>query len=187
MVPDEPTGATFYFVPLKCHLTMCTFIHYTPRLCGEDEVAGLVLQIQLKVNDSLCLLHDQQYVLQDYLHIRFCNLSDVSIVRDSSKEVIETDMAAMIMIGQVKGLAFVFPCSASTSTDENALYFQSKAIEFWFSVSMYFDSADSILHFGARASMKVSHHHASQSLFVTVFLPSSGRNYRESGRSSSIY
>jgi len=69
------------------------------------------------------MLHLQQYVFEDYLHRWFHNLSDMSIARDSLKEVIETDMAATIMIGQVKGLAFVFLCSASTSTDENSLYF----------------------------------------------------------------
>ena len=107
MKPDELMGATFYFEPLKCHLTMGTFIHYAPRLCGEDEVVGLVLQIQPKVNDSPCLLHVQQYVFEDYHCIQFHNLSDVSIVKDSLKEVIETDRAAMIVIRQVKGLAFV--------------------------------------------------------------------------------
>ena len=107
MQPDEPTEATFYFEPLKCHLTTGTFICYTPRLCGEDEVVGLVLQIQLNINDSPCLLHVQQYVFEDYHCIQFHNLSDMSIVKDSLKEVIETDRAAMIVIRQVKGLAFV--------------------------------------------------------------------------------
>ena len=97
---------SFYFCPLKCHLTLGTFICFQ-RVFDEhlEEGIGQVLQVSHDVPKTLLIHH---FVTQDFLHKLFPALSNVCFVQDTNKDLIATDLIFWIVAEDAIGLVFVF-------------------------------------------------------------------------------
>jgi len=79
---------TFYFCPLKCHLTPGTFIRFSRVIDGQlEDCVGLVLQVSEQLPHRL-LIH--QFVEQVFLCSLFPAFANVCFVKDPNKELIET-------------------------------------------------------------------------------------------------